>query len=346
MAQSKPTEEFSDTAAFAARSYADVDNEEPATDDADAPSSDAAAGSRGRFASIIGLGQRAPLLPQAGAAGAPLTAVIAVISSLAALALSAFVSISAASSEWTADLAAAMTVQVKGVDIAEIEARTATAVEVLLSTPGVIAVEVSDSAEAAKLLEPWLGGGADAYLNVPAIIEVEADPSLRDRVDAIRADLAAATEGVTLDDHGAWNQSLASAARSGQALAFGIFLLIMVAACAVAIFAARAGLAANAEIVSILHLIGATDQFIANEVQRRFFTIGLRGSLVGVAIAIAGLSVAFYWARSGGATEYFLPSVAGDLRFIAPIVVVPLAICLATAMTARLTVLNSLKKQF
>ena len=81
--------------------------------------------------------RKAPLLPEAGAGGAPLTAVIAVISALAALALAAFMLVRLAADNWTAELAASLTVQVKGVDVAEIETRTALAREVLDTTPGV-----------------------------------------------------------------------------------------------------------------------------------------------------------------------------------------------------------------
>ena len=98
---------------------------------------------------------------------------------------------------------------------------------------------------------------------------------MRERVDALRERLEAASPGLALDDHGAWNDILSSAAQSGQLLAFGVFALVLGAACAVAAFAARAGLAANADVVSLLHLIGATDDFIAAQVQRRFFVIGL-----------------------------------------------------------------------
>ena len=297
-----------------------------------------AAGGRRRW-------RQSPLLPEAGAAGAPLTAVLAVISSLAALALAAFMLIAGAADEWTADLNASMTLQIKGVDAAEIEARTLVAVEILETTPGVVDTRVRTSRDAAKLLEPWLGAGAETFLNVPALIEIKAEPAVRENLAELKARLAAASDGLALDDHGDWNRSLSAAARAGQALAFGVFALITAAACAVAVFAARAGLAANAEIVSLLHLIGATDGFIAGQVQRRFLIIGLRGSFIGVAAALAALAVAGLAAQSGGALGYFLPEFSFSPLLLAPMLIVPAAISAATAATARLTVLNSLRKQ-
>ena len=101
-------------------------------------------------------------------------------------------------------------------------------------------------------------------------------------LNLLQSRLTAAAPGAVIDDHGEWHGRLSAAARSGQMLAFSVFILILGAACAIAIFAARAGLAANEKIVSLLHLVGATDQFIANEVQRRFVILGLRGSLAGL----------------------------------------------------------------
>ncbi|MEL6213292.1 MAG: hypothetical protein AAFQ96_06865, partial [Pseudomonadota bacterium] len=102
---------------------------------------------------------RRPLLPEAGAGGLPLTAVIAIMSFLAVLALAGFLAIAAASSAWTDELKSAFTVQIKGPDAETIEARTKEAARILSTTPGVLDAAVIESDEAAKLLEPWLGGG-------------------------------------------------------------------------------------------------------------------------------------------------------------------------------------------
>ncbi|MGF1544637.1 MAG: cell division protein FtsX [Parvularculaceae bacterium] len=287
-----------------------------------------------------------PLLPEAGAAGGSLTAVLAVIAALAALALAALVAINVAANAWTEELAASMTVQVKGVDRAEIAARADAAVAALETAPGVVDVRLRSPREAAQLLEPWLGENADRYLNVPAIIEVKVEPAVRDDLEALRARLAAAAPGVVLDDHGDWNLILASAARGGQLAAFGVFTLILAAACAVAAFAARAGLAANADIVSLLHLIGATDDFIAAEVQRRFLAIGLKGALAGLVVAarVAFFAIAVAGARGGA--NVFAPGLALHPGLLLPAIAVPLAICLASAASARIAVLRSLRREY
>ena len=288
----------------------------------------------------------APLLPEAGAAGAPLTAVIAVMSFLAVLAMASLLMVNRAASEWTSALRSEITVQVKGATAEEISASVTAVKRVLEETEGVLEVTERSADETAALLEPWLGhGNAQAFINIPAIIEVKAAPSLRDNLDLLRNRIAAAAPDASLDDHARWHDRLAGAARSGQAMALGVFLLVMGAACAISIFAARAGLAANHEIVSVLHLVGATDSFIAAEVQQRFFILGLRGALIGLAAALAALMLAGF-ATSAGGGESFLPAFQLGGWMALWLVSAPIATCLVTAMTARLTVLKTLRRQY
>lgn len=291
--------------------------------------------------------QTAPLLPEAGAAGAPLTAVIAVMSFLAVLAMASLLMVNRAASEWTSALRSEITVQVKGSSAEEIESGVEAVLRVLQDTEGVLEANEKSREDTAALLEPWLGdGNAQAFLNIPAIIEVKAAPSLRDNLDLLRNRIAAAAPTASLDDHARWHDRLSGAARSGQAMAFGVFLLVMGAACAISIFAARAGLAANHEIVSVLHLVGATDGFIAAEVQRRFFILGLRGALLGLFAALAALIVAGFAMRAGGSTDNFLPSLRLGGWMIIWLAAAPVATCLVTAVTARLTVLKTLSQQY
>ncbi|MCA8895245.1 MAG: hypothetical protein KDA48_08305 [Amphiplicatus sp.] len=287
-----------------------------------------------------------PLLPEAGAGGAPLTAVIAVMSFLAAIALAVFVFISDAAGEWTSELERGLTIQIKGADAETIASQTQEAMRVLQSTEGVLEARAVPKEESEKLLEPWLGkGNIGAYLNIPALIEVRVDQNLRDDLSLLRTRLSAAAPGAVLDDHGEWHELLSAAARSGQLMAFAVFTLVMGAGCAISVFAARAGLAANREIVSILHLVGATDDFVANQVQRRFLVLGLRGTFAGLALAMLALGLTSLLMRAGGAAPGFLPSIHLGPQLFITLLIVPISLCLVTAATARLTVLRTLSKE-
>lgn len=287
-----------------------------------------------------------PLLPEAGSGGASLTAAIAVMSFLAALALAALFFIFAAAGEWTSELKSGVTIQIKGDDPEAIAQEADAALNFLQSTDGVLGARAVSREESARLLEPWLGqGNVAADLNVPALIETRVDESLRARLGDLQEQLRTVAPGAVVDDHGQWHQRLSAAARSGEAIAFGVFALIMGAAAAIAAFAARAGLAANSEVVSILHLVGATDAFIANEVQRRFLVLAARGSAIGVLLALLSLGLASFALSAAGGAGGFLPSLDPGPKLAAALLIVPAALCFVTAATARMTVLNTLAKQ-
>lgn len=288
-----------------------------------------------------------PLLPDAGAGGAPLTAVIGVMSFLAALALSALLIISSAASDWTSALRSEMTVQVKGADRTEIDAGVDAALAVLQETEGVLSATPRSREETAALLDPWLGqGNAEAFIAIPALIEVRADKDATIDLTTLRTRLTQAAPSATINDHSSWHTRLTAAARSGKALALAVFLLVMGAAAAISIFAARAGLAANHEIISVLHLVGATDGFIANEVQRRFFVLGLRGSLVGLFVALSALFLAGAVLSTNPGVGRFLPAFTLNGWLLFWLLLVPLITCLITAVTARVTVLKTLASQY
>ncbi len=288
-----------------------------------------------------------PLLPEAGAGGPPLMAVIAVISFLATLSLAGYLLVTNASHNWTRELRSALTIQIPGETAQAIQDRTAMAVRVLETTEGVVGFRVMPPQEAQDLLKPWLGESTvNAYFSVPAIIEVRAEQGLQQDISLLKSRMSAAAPGAIVNDHGAWKSRLVASVRSAQILSFCVFLLVMLATCAIAIFAARAGLAANHEIVSILHLVGASDQFIANQVQQRFFVLGLRGAVVGVIIAISILFLISLATRTGTVEATFIPGFTLTVGLVLTLMIVPVVTCLVTALTARFTVLRTLRESF
>ena len=87
--------------------------------------------------------------------------------------------------------------------------------------------------------------------------------------------------GATLDDHALWVSRLSTMANTIIAVGVVLVALVLVAAGLAVTFATRGAMAGNREVVEVLHFVGANDDFIAKEFQRRFFQLGLRGSVAG-----------------------------------------------------------------
>ena len=294
---------------------------------------------------LFGLGGT-PLLPQSGSMSGPLTAVIAVMCFLATLSIASGLVVSRSATAWTTDLTTSVTVQVAAANTAAIREQTAAAVAALENAPGVDAVRPLSRSAALELLEPWLGDrGLPDSLPLPTLIEVDLDAEARPDMDDLRRLLAESAPDATLDDHRTWNDSLVRFARALQNTSHGVLALIFVATAAIIIFAARAALASNREIVDVLHLIGAEDAFIAAQVQRRFLFMSLKGAFGGFALALLALWGLVAASSRSAADGFFLPALTLDGMTLALLAAAPLAACLLATATARIAVIRALAQR-
>jgi cell division transport system permease protein len=134
--------------------------------------------------------------------------------------------------------------------------------------------------------------------------------------------LQAEVPGAVLDDHTRWRKPLEQAAARLRLLGVVAVLLIGATTAAMITLAAQAALAANAQVISVLRLIGAQDSYIAQAFVRRFTLRALAGALVGTV--------------AGGAAVLLLPSAQEEGGFLTglgfqgaawllPLLIVPLA---------------------
>jgi cell division transport system permease protein len=129
-------------------------------------------------------------------------------------------------------------------------------------------------------------------------------------------------------------------------IAVGVVLvaLVLVAAGLAVTFATRGAMAGNREVVDVLHFVGANDDFIAKEFQRRFFKLGLRGSTAGAGAAmllttILGLASQYGRASpSGDQIEALFGSFSISWRGYGVVILIALVVALVTGIVSRLTV--------
>lgn len=238
------------------------------------------------------LGRGAALVPLDSASGRALAAVIAILTFLAALAAGMAELVASASAGWQDSLGREATIQVRPVPGRDVEADLARAADLARQTPGIREARIIAREEGERLVEPWLGQGLDlAGLPVPRLVVLVRAPDARPDLGALRRALAEAVPRATLDDHQVWLRRLSTMAGTVVAVGAGIVALVLAAAGLAVAFATRGAMAGNREVVEVLHLVGATDAFIAGEFQRRFLLLGLRGGAVGAAAALAALAL-------------------------------------------------------
>jgi len=186
---------------------------------------------------------------------------------------------------WGDELAGTATIRI----VAPLEQRqiqTDAALRILETTKGVASARALSNAEQQALLEPWFGPDlALDTLPVPRLIEVVENSDGLDPA-GLRLRLAAEVPGAVLDDHGRWRAPLVQAAGRLRLLGWLSILLIGTAVAAMITLAAHAALAANAQVIAVLRLVGATDNYIAQAFIRRFTLRALFGAAAGTVLGL------------------------------------------------------------
>jgi cell division transport system permease protein len=281
------------------------------------------------------------ILPDQRESGGVLPWVIAVMVYLCALAIAGGFGLRAAASGWTSDLSRRLTIQVNENDTAVRDRQAAAIVARLQNNQDVTEARRLTDEELGTLLDPWLGAGSvKADLPVPAMIDVSLKDDGAD-ITALTAEVKSLSASATVDTHQQWLGQLSLLTRSINWTANLIVLLVALATAALVAFGTRAGLAAHKSTIEILHLMGAEDGMIASEFQRRFLWHGFIGGVAGLALALITIFLLGWLAQRAG--EGLIASVSLSWTAWAALLLLPPLAAVLTMLTARLTVLRSLR---
>lgn len=282
-----------------------------------------------------------PLFPRAGGGEGALFGVMAIMSFLACLTLALALGAARVANAWERGLTGEATVQIVDVEAIAMEAQIAGALEVLKTTPGIASARPMTREESEALLRPWLGDADLSVVPVPVLIAVTLDPNVAPDLPALQARLAQAAPGAIFDDHSRWNAGLTAASSTIGWAAYGVLMLIALAAAASTIFAARAALLAHHDVVDVLRLAGARPGFIAREVQWRFLRLGGEAGLAGVAGAAAFIGL--FWLIAG-VGDVLPAGLAPSWADFAWFLLIPAGAAAIAMMTARLAVSRFLSR--
>lgn len=291
------------------------------------------------------LRRNAPLVPVNSAGGRALSAVIAILTFLAALCAGAAELVAASSADWSAAVSREVTIQVRPHPQRDIEADIARAADLARGTAGIEQADPFTREQSERLLEPWLGTGLDfGDLPIPRLIVLKLAGGARPDFDPLRRSLRDEVPTASLDDHGLWLSRLSTMADTVIAIGIVLVALVLVAAGLAVTFATRGTMVGNREVVEVLHFVGANDDYIAREFQRRFFQLGLKGAAVGAGAALV-LTLVLGWFASrfraspaGDQIEALFGSFGMGWRGVLLVVLIALAVAVITGIVSRLTV--------
>ena len=227
------------------------------------------------------------VVPAGSVTSRSLTLVVAIMCFLACLTAGCVYMVNQSASAWLRDIASEVTLQIEPKERVDTEKSVREAAAFLARQPGVRAVKPLSQEESAALVEPWLGK-TDALkaLPIPRLIAVEIDAAAPPDMEELRTRVAAELPGAALDDHRHWQQQIRTVTRSLALGGLAILMLVGAATTAIIVSATRSSMMSNHEIVEVLHLVGATDRYIAREFERHFLRLGVRAGLVGASCAM------------------------------------------------------------
>jgi cell division transport system permease protein len=277
--------------------------------------------------------------------------IVAAMAFLAALAIVGALATADAAQRWRTGLTGSLTVELPAVTVgtaaeshASTEERLKRALDVLRAEPGIQRAAAVPQSRIAELLAPWLGtAGLADTLPVPQLIDVMLAPDGHLDMAGLKQRLAAAVEGASVDDHQLWVADLVHLARLGVGVALAIVLLVALTAAAAMVIATRAGLAVHHDAIDLLHLMGAEDDYIADQFAGQATRLGLRGGLLG--LLIAALALVAFGVASQAVDPKLLPRLWPSAGQLLPLLLVPPAAAGLGWFTARWTVRQALKKK-
>ena len=295
-------------------------------------------GLRRALALLVGDPQADRAVPPTGFTARLTVFTAAAMAFLAVFAIALSLATGRLADRWSAELARTATLRISApVDQADAQVRAA--LTVLEQTPGVASARPLSDDEERALLEPWFGPDLPLdSLPIPQLIEIVETAEGYDAT-GLRARLQAEVPGAVLDDHTRWRAPLITAAHRLRSLGWVALILIGGATAAMITLAAQSALAANAQVIRVLRLVGARDTYIARAFVRRFTLRAALGALIGTVLGL--LAVAALPDSGDG----FLTGLGFQgLGWLVPLLVPPLAGVTAFFAT-RAAALRTLREQ-
>ncbi|MDV4145057.1 cell division protein FtsX [Shimia sp. FJ5] len=286
------------------------------------------------IAFVAGDVQRDRVVPPSGITARLTAFAAAAMAFLAVFALALSLASGRLAARWGDELARSSTLRISAPE-EQMAQQTTAALRVLETTPGIASARALSEEEQRLLLAPWFGPDLPVdSLPIPQLIEILESDEGYDAA-GLRLRLQAEVPGAVLDDHTRWRKPLEQAA--GRLRMLGLLSVVLIAATTAAMItlAAQAALAANAQVIAVLRLVGARDGYIAQAFVRRFTLRALGGAAAGTLIGMGAVMLLPAASAEGG----FLTGLGfRGAGWFWPLLIPPLAgavAYLATGQAAR-----------
>lgn len=277
-----------------------------------------------------------------------LVLLIALMTFLAMMAMSGTFVLSAMNHHWSSGLQNKITVEIPAEDdsgmlrnesdITELTKKISIQLQNNKELKNVSPLQQNDIEER---LSPWLGDNSFLEnIPMPGLITIEVIDAKTFNPKKLEQELQKQASNIRLDTHDKWLQGILRFTGALQTAAALIAIIIGITTITAIAGAIRSRISIYEKDVELLHLMGASDAYIAKQFQRHSLILSLQGALFGGAIGMFCILIVSLIA--GDTSAALLPEFSMGIYHFLFILTLPFIICALSVFTTRLTVLQSL----
>lgn len=162
----------------------------------------------------------------------------------------------------------------------DIELRIKNIINILKTTPGIKSYSVMDKTETENLIKPWIENFPNDLI-LPRIINIEISPIIPFDAKKLITELEAYSKNIKFETYSDWMYEIQSSITAVQILLGLIVIIILITVAITISYATRSGLNINKKVINIMHMVGATDDYISKEFSKQMMKLALIGGSVG-----------------------------------------------------------------
>lgn len=219
------------------------------------------------------------------------------------------------------------------------ERQMARAVDLLLQTRGVTSAVPVPAEDLEALIEPWLGSVETTNgLPLPRLIDVTLDPRAQPDLVRLQERLRDVVEGATIGVEALSRDRAERLALFLRGWGSGAGVAALLGTLVLVVFMTRLSLGMNAETIELLRCMGASDRYLARQFERHALLSGLRGGVIGFALAVGTVLAMLYSGRRmelTGAIELTLRPLDWILLACVPVIIAFLVMAAARTTAIR-----------
>lgn len=266
---------------------------------------------------------------------------------LFSIALAAYFMISAVIKTWNSNIIDGLTVQImpseQAISADEQTLRIGKVIHFFEGLDGVKKVVPVNEEKIKRLIAPWLGANADIdALPLAKLIDVRLYDGKNFDFEKAADNLREIAPYASIDNHGIWLKQLVKSATSLKTLSIFVLTMVLVASVFSIMYAVSTSLKVHQNIIEILHIMGATDAYIAKQYAKRGFVVGLTASLIGMFFSMLCLRVISH--LSSGLETGLIGSAKLDGLHWFLLLCLPLGVAVLSMLTSYLSVKHTLKE--